>query len=497
MSPPGVCRPVAGPGTSPARRCARWRTVAALAGIPAMATSAAPAAVAAQEEGDIPGVALTLLYGDLYIPPLAILPFSTTGDSPEMGARIQAIMSRDLDFSDRFVIVDSLPAMWSDEGVQYGFWDQYGVDWVLTGEVERVAGARYLSVELHDIVTAGLRARGRFPLPPPDDDDFRMAVHRVSDEVVRWATGDSGMAATRILFSMMPFGDTIGKAVYVVDSDGQNRRRLTWDGSIAISPAWSPDGSRIMYTSYKSGFPRIYELNIEQGTERVIEPGRAGQHFMPVYHPDGAAMAFTIMGRNGGAGAIFSYNLRDNCCLRELAGGRIENVQPTYSHDGRYLAFVSNRLGSTTPHVYTMPSDGGTAVRLSPVTYRERRGGYFTDPDWSPVSGNVAFVGRIVGRGEFDRYNIFVADVEQGDKRVIQLTREGSSQDPSWAPDGRHIVYAGERSYGFGIFVVDTATGRTRILAPNVSAQDTDWSPSLGRAGAGRQAGGEAPRTGR
>ena len=432
--------------------------------------------VSAQEEGDIPGVALTLLYENLYTPPLAILPFRTTGARPETGALVQRIVARDLDYSDRFEIVDSLPAVWSEQGVQYAFWDQYGVDWLVTGTVERVAGARHVSVELHDIVTASLRARGRFPLPSPDDADFRMAVHRVSDEIVMWATGEPGMAASQIAFSMPALGDPGSKEIYLVDSDGENRRRLTWDRSTAISPAWSPDGRRLAYTSYRSDVPRIHERELATDEERVIDPAWVDQQFFPAYHPDGGEMAFTLMGR--GAEGLVSYNIRDGCCLRQLAGGRAANIQPTYSRDGRSLAFVSNRLGSATPHVYTMPSEGGTPQRISPFHYG--RGGYFTDPDWSPVANQLAFAGGIGDRRVAGRYHIFIADLDGAGNRLIQLTREGSNQDPSWAPDGRHLVFVGERSNGKSILVVDAATGRTRVLVANVDAEDTDWSPSLG-----------------
>ena len=467
-----------------------------IAGIPALlACGALPAGLSAQEpEGQIPGVALTLLYENLYIPPLAILPFRTTGDSPETGALVHGIVARDLDYSDRFRIVDSLPALWSDQqGVQYAFWDQYGVDWLLTGTVERVAGARYLSVELHDIVTAAQRARGRFPLPSPDDPGFRMAVHRVSDEIVMWATGEQGMAATQVAFSMPALGDPDSKEIYLVDSDGANRTRVTWDADLAISPAWSPDGSRIAYTSYKTGVPKIYEMELATGTERRIGPGGSGQQHFPAYHPHGGEIAFTLMDREGNG--LLSYNIRDACCLRMLASGRSSNIQPAYSHDGRKLAFVSLRLGSATPQVYTMPSEGGTPELLSPFRYG--RGGFFADPDWSPNSNQVAFAGGIVNRRTLGHYQIFIADLDQGDNRLIQLTREGNNEDPSWAPDGRHLVFRGVRSNGMGVYVVDAATGRTRVLVVNVDAEDIDWSPSLGGAGGARQTRGGPGRGGR
>ncbi len=446
--------------------------IAALLPAALLAGSLFPAVPAhAQDDVAIPGIQLGLAYENLYIPPLAVLPFTGPETSREVTAEVQSIITRDLDFSDRFVVLDSLPEGLADEGIQYSLWDQYGADWVLVGDIGEFAGRHFLSIELHDIVFTSVE-RGRFPLPPLGDEDFRMAVHRISDSIVGWVTGDPGPAASRILFAMRPFGNPTAKELYVVDSDGENLRRVTWDESIAISPTWAPDGRRAAYVSYKSGVPTIYELDMADGGERTLAIGREGQQITPAYHPNGQDLAFTLMGSG-----LFRYNLREECCLAQLVGGRANNIQPAYSPDGDRMIFVSNRLGDATPQVYMMPAMGGEATLLSP--YRYGQGGYFADPDWSAVSNKVAFAGGIVRRRVLGRYHIFVADPEAGDNRLIQLTREGNNEDPSWGPDGRHIVFAGERSNGFGVFVVDSGTGRTRTVVASVRASDTDWSPAL------------------
>ncbi len=426
----------------------------------------------AQAQNAVPGVELGLTYENVYLPPIAVLPFRNAGAGATLAADVQAIIARDLDYSDRFVVIDSLPQGLADQGVQYSLWDQYGADWVLVGHLEEIAGSHYLALELHDIVFTSVE-RGRFPIPPPGDPGFRMAVHRISDTVVQWVTEEPGIAASRVLFAMNPFGNPSAKEIYIVDFDGEGLRRITWDDNIAISPTWSPDGRRIAYVSYKSGLPRIYELELATGNERAFDFGREGQHLTPAYSPDGGQLAFTIL-----AEGLFAWDLRDDCCLRQLVEGPANNLQPSWSHDGNRVVFVSDRLGVTTPQVYTVPSRGGEASLLSP--YRFGQGGYFADPDWSPRTGRVAFAGGIANRRTLARYHIFVADVGTGDRRLIQLTNAGNNEDPSWGPDGRHLVFAGERSDGHGVFVVDSATGRTRRLVAHVRASDTDWSPSLG-----------------
>ena len=438
---------------------------------------------AAGQEADvvIPGVELRDVIVTIYVPPIAIRPLTVVGEDAGLAREIEGIIARDLDYSDRFKVRDSLPAEFAGEGVQYALWEQFAVDWLLVGTVEPQgpAGGYAFAVEVHDIVFGSLKARATFPLPARDHPDFRLAVHSVSDAVVRWVTGDPGMAATRIVFRMGAPGEQNATELYIVDSDGRNMRRLTWDGDIATSPAWSPDGKRIAYGSFKSGLPRIYELDPEDGQQRLLVPEGHGQHHMPTYHPDGNSIVFAIVGEE--PSGLFSYNIGDGCCLQRLVGGRYNDMQPVFSPNGDSLIFMSTRLGMATPQVYLRPVGAGDDELLSPFRYGE--GGFFTDPDWSPCGDRAAFAGGIGGRRQANRYHILVAEIGGGGRRLLQLTQEGNNEDPNWAPDCRHIVFQGRRSYGSGVFVVDTVTGRTRLLVPNVKAEDPDWSPILAENG--------------
>jgi len=454
--------------------------------LPGLAAAAAATGLAAQEEeGAIPGVELGIVVQDRYVPPIALQPFTLLVEGDDaLGREIELIIARDLDYSDRFLVRDTLPADFAGGGVQYALWEQFEVDWLLTGTLEGDATGegRILTVELHDVVYGSLHDRERFVLPERGSAGFRMAVHTISDAVVRWVSGERGAATSRIVLAMRAFGEETGKELYVVDADGENLQRLTWDQNIVASPAWSPDGKRIAYTSWKSGVPRIYEFDLETGRDRALIPDGHGHQLTPSYHPRGHTIIFSVIGEE--PKGIFTYNIRDGCCLTRLEGGPYQNLSPGYSPDGTRFSFLSSRLGTAVPQIYVRPSASGSAELLSP--YRFGEGGYFTDPDWSPGSSKVAFSGGIKGRRQANRYNILVADIEKGDNRLIQLTREGNNEDPSWAPNDRHIVFNGKRDYGSGVFIVDTATGRTRILVANVVVEDPDWSPLLAGNGTGR-----------
>jgi len=425
----------------------------------------------AQQTDQIPGVSLGLVYANSYLPALAVKPFSSTFGGAGLASEVEAIVAQDLRYSDRFEVMDSLPAGLIGDQLDYTLWDRLGAVWLVTGQLESAGEDFVFAAELHDVVYGELRESGRFRVPAQSDEDFRMVVHRVSDEIVRWATGEQGMAASRIAFTMT---DSEGnKDVHLIDSDGLNLTRLTDFGSLLESPSWSPDGRKVAYTSWRSGYPRIYEMNVATGSERMLAAVRgAGDYITPAYHPDGRTLAFSVLGSDARSG-IFTYDFERDCCLAYLSGGPWYDFSPTYSPDGRWIAFNTQRFGDAVPQVMLMPSEGGSAETLSPYEYGS--GGYFTAPDWSPNSDLVAFHGRI----ERGRYHVLVASLEDDGRVLRQLTTEGNNEDPSWAPDGRHLVFVGERSWGYGLFVVDVGTGRIRSLIAGRRVGVPDWSPAL------------------
>jgi TolB protein len=431
--------------------------------VPAVLTALLLAQPLAAQEG----VRLGLLYQAEYQPGLVILPFASAGGTQSLVAPIQGIIRQDLDFSDRFELRQGTAGLTPGAPVNLALWKERGADWVLDGALTAgAAGGASLRLVLHDAVYGQVRAQGTFAIPPQGDAGFRMAVHAAADEVVRWATGEPGSAASRIAFVMQGRGGT--KEIYTVDSDGENVQRLTNDGSLALSPAWSPDGQRMAFTSYRTGIPILWERDLRTGRDRVISD-RDGVNITPAYSPDGRTLAFATSA--GGNTEVATYDRERNCCLQQQTRGRrSDSLSPSFSPDGRQLAFVSNRLGE--PHIYVM-SLGGEARLISDYSYGGR--GYNTAPDWSPRGGAVVYSSRVNGIPQ-----LVVADLERGTRRL--LTNQGQNEDPSWAANGRHVVFASRDREGGGLFVLDTVSGRVRPLLRGSGYGLPSWSPVLHRA---------------
>jgi TolB protein len=433
------------------------------------AASAVPcSSLGAQQRDSIPGVRLGLLYETgVFQPPIAFMPFEGRMGGEALAGQVEAIVARDLRYSDRYRVMDSSPPVLRGETIDYTLWDRLGAVWLLTGRVEGSGSAFVLVLELHDVVYGQVKEQGRFRLPDAASPDFRMAVHRASDEVVRWTFGEPGMAASRIAFTMLQNG---AEELYVADSDGENLQRVTNHGDVVLSPAWSPDGRRVLYSSAADGAWELYELDVATRRTRKVPGLRSGVH-TAAYHPDGERIALSADEPRGRQ--LYTYNLARGCCLTQLTTGTRDDLSPTFSPDGRFVAFNSNRLGDAVPQIFYMPAEGGDAELISPYDYGQQ--GYYTSPDWSPFGNLVAFHGKV---GRYGPFQILVARMgERG--RLTQLTWEGNNEDPSWAPDGRHLVFKGERQWGKGLFVVDTVTGVIRTILAGVDVSVPQWSPPL------------------
>jgi TolB protein len=380
----------------------------------------------------------------------------------------RAIVRRDLDYTDRFemVTVADAPSATpagrgaADEGsgVNYGLYKALGAEFV----VELADAAGKVNVRLHDLNAGRVRNQQTLALPSSTAPDFRMEVHRLSDEIARWASGVAGAAASRVMF-------VSGGRVYRADSDGEGILPVTPTGQTALSPVWSPDGQRIAYTQLGEGRGGVLVQTLSSGATFMAPGSQTALNITPVFAPDGRTIAFAHSDERGTD--IYTANVIDRCCAQRLTVGRYaDNLSPTFSPDGRRIAFISTRAGP--PQLYVMAADGTDQELLAPFDFGAT--GSSNAPEWSPDGASVVFHREVTGSPQ-----IFLVDV--GARRVRQLTSSGRNEDPTWAPDGRHVAFISDRSGRRQIWIVDIETGRVRQLGTPSAARLPAWSRRLGR----------------
>src|SRR5918998_5971442 len=336
----------------------------------------------------------------------------------------RALIRRDLDYSDRFEMItvgDQVAGTATGTSPQSGpvNYELYkGMGAELAVELSQATGG--VTVRLHDLNAARLRNQQTISLPTGTD--FRLEVHRLADEITRWASGTAGAAASRMLF-------VSNGRVYRADSDGHDMAALTPAGQTALSPAWAPDAQRIAFTQLGEGRGGIVVQTLSNAASFVAPGSQTALNITPAFSPDGRTLAFAHSDERGTD--IYTANVTERCCAQRLTVGRYaDNLSPTFSPDGRRIAFVSTRSGP--PQIYVMAANGTDQELLAPFDYGVT--GASNAPEWSPDGARVVFH-REVSRSP----QLFLVDILG--RRVGQLTSSGRNEDPTWAPDGRHVAF--------------------------------------------------------
>ena len=331
----------------------------------------------------------------------------------------------------------------AEQAVVGGKWTVNGNQLVIDGEVHDLPARRLIFSKQY---RGTLRERRRL-------------VHQFSDDIVLQFTGESGVAQTRIAFCA-PEGRN--KELYVMDWDGEGIQPLTHDRSIALSPSWSPEGSLILFTSYRGGAgPQIFVIPSAGGKPYLIS-GRAGINTSASYSPDGREIACTLS--LAGNPEIYLLDARGGS-PRRLTNNPAIDTSPAWSPTGREIAFTSDRGGGF--QVYLMDREGGNVRRL---TYEV---GNTDSPAWSPKGDRIAFVARTA-----DGFDVYVSRADGSAARRVMSG--GSNENPKWSPDGRHLVFASNRGGSFGLWVTDLDDRPPRKLdTGGRPALSPAWSPRL------------------
>lgn len=374
--------------------------------------------------------------------PLAVLPF---GVRPAEGVRagslldIAEVVSADLGRSGYFRLVESKDSVSPDDPrmLSLPVWKGRGADAVLMGQVlPAAAGKVEVRFWLLDAVRQTTLKALAYVSPPAG---LRGVAHKVADEVHEALLGEPGSYSGRIAYILKRNGRY---ELQVADADSQNAATVTTSPEPLISPAWSPDGQRLAYVSFEDKKPVIYVQSLADGSRRAVAKFR-GSNSAPAWSPDGRRLAVTLS--KDATSQIYLLDLDSGAATRFTSGGALD-TEPLFSPDGRWLFFTSNRGG--TPQIYKASLlDGG----VSRVTFE---GGYNVSPALSPDGKVLAFVHR-----RDARFHIAVLHLESGQMQV--LTDTAFDESPSFAPNGRQILYA-TLVNGRGVLATVSVDGKVR-----------------------------------
>jgi TolB protein len=414
----------------------------------------APSVARAQIEIDIDKGAVKPL-------PVAIPAFS--GPSGR-GADIAQVISGNLERSGLFqpLSVGNVADKLTDVNVQPRFpdWQATGAQALINGQVTVGAdGVLRVDFRLWDTFSQQQLLGLQFTSTA---ENWRRVAHKISDAVYERLTGEKGYFDTRVVFVAESGGKLSRiKKLAIMDQDGANPQYLTDGSYIVMTPRFSSTSQEITYMALRPTGSSIYLLNLQTARQETV--GKfPGMVFAPRFSPDGSKVAFSV--EKGGNSDIYVMDLRSRQSTRITTDPAID-TSPSFSPDGSRIVFNSDRGGQA--QLYVMNADGSGVRRIS------YGGGRYTTPVWSPRGDFIAFTKQTGGQ-----FHIGVMRADGGDERL--LTTSYLDEGPTWAPNGRVLMFSREGSSGNSRLWTVDITGRIlRPAAYQGAASDPAWSPLL------------------
>jgi TolB protein len=395
------------------------------------------------------------VYIDISSPAVRKVPIAISELTGPQGGEISDVIRNDLDFTGIFLCLDRNSFIEApSQPFNQGNWSAIGADVVVKGGV--TTGGKELTAEVFLFDVAGGREIFRKEYQA-DASLLRPLAHAIANDIYRQMTGESGIFRTRIAFVERKAGKD---GLYLADWDGRRVRDLGIRGNVLLSPHWSRDGSRLLYSSERYRQWGIYLINFTKMTEEKVFSSKGTN-----IAGDFSSNADEIMLSSSRAGNpdLYVYNISTSK-LSKLTSSRGIDVSPSLSPDGNQVCFVSDRDG--TPQLFIMGRKGHNVRRLT------FSGSYNTSPSWSPRGDRIVFSGR-----QGNRNQIFI--IAPDGSGLTQLTSKGNNEDPSFSPDGRYIVFSSDRDGEEAVYIMrSTGEAQKRISPKGARSFSPRWSPN-------------------
>jgi len=367
-----------------------------------------------------------------------------SGDLSAHGAKVHQIVEADLGFMDLFRLLDSSAFIEKSaagitiDSFKLSDWSSIGTEFLIKTALSREGTTLTLETFLYEVATGKTILAKRYVAP---QSETHVLAHSLANDIVQALTGQPGVFMTKIAMSCDR--GTKQKEIYIMDFDGTDLKQVTRHRSIAMAPAWSPDGRKLAYSLFAQRRSRVinndlYEFDFGTNAFRRLSD-RTGINSGAAYSPDGSKIALTMSFL--GNPEVFLYDRLTAQVSRLTKNTFAMDVDPTWSPDGRQMAYVSNESGR--PMVYRMNADGGGKQRLTFA------GVYNATPTWAPNGKKIGFAGWI------DRhFDIFVMNPDG--THIERLTKDqGNNEDPHFSPDGNFLVFSSNRTGQANVYVMN------------------------------------------
>lgn len=384
--------------------------------------------------------------------PVAIPIFENEGALPRA---VTDVVRADLERSGLFNLIDlGLIALPESTLPDLANIRSRGADAVLTGSVVPQSDGRFdVRFRLFDTQRQTELGALAIRMAPAQ---YRNTGHRIADFVYEKLTGQAGYFSTRIAYVVKSGGRY---ELQVADADGMNPQTALVSREPIISPSWAPDGQRLAYVSFEAKKPVVYVHNLPTGQRNVLANFR-GSNSAPTWSPDGQRLAVVLT--KDGNSQLYILN-SDGSNARRVTSSNGIDTEPVWSPDGEWIYFSSDRSGGA--QIYRVSVNGGTAQR---VTFE---GAYNVSPRISSDGKSLAYITRNEGRFQ-------VAIMDLASRQATVLTSSSRDESPSFAPNGRMILYATE-SGGRGVLSAVSSDGRIkqRLTIQASDVREPAWGP--------------------
>jgi TolB protein len=285
-------------------------------------------------------------------------------------------------------------------------------------------------------------------------------AHEFASDIIQKFGGGASLLGSRIYYVSQRTKDV--KEIWVMDWDGSNQKQLTRLNSTANFPSVSPDGSRVAFTSWAKGTPRIVMIDSMSGRALPFYNQEASVNSQAGFTPDGKQIYYVSSA--AGLTQIFVADINGQGFRRVSHRDAVEAEPKVNPKNPNLLLFAS---GPGSEQIYQMNADG---VGVSRVTNGE---GEASNPAWNPDGQHFAFAWTSgIAKGDF---NIFIMDF--GSRQYVQLTHgNGKNENPSWAPDGRHLVFASTRNGRSQIYTMLADGSQVKQLTTQGDNGSPVWS---------------------